>query len=238
MLKSLRLYLVVFLLLISSTVKAQVLISLLFGDKLNSEKIEFGLIGGFNWSNLPDLAEAEALSNFNLGFYFHFKMHENSFFSTGVLVKSNLGAGGLTPNTIGQVSVDSLFKEGELIKELAYFHVPVLYHYRIKRLIYLEAGFQAGLRSRATDVFKKSAFGGDALYTRDTKKEYNPLDFGLLGGIGAKFNQQSKGMSIGLRYYYGLTNINALDGPSLRNTSVYLFFKVPIGLGKEKPKSD
>lgn len=35
----------------------QVLISLLLGDKLNSGKLEFGLDGGVNWSNISNLKE-------------------------------------------------------------------------------------------------------------------------------------------------------------------------------------
>ena len=36
---------------ITPLASGQVLISLLLGDKLNTGKIEFGLEGGFNWSN-------------------------------------------------------------------------------------------------------------------------------------------------------------------------------------------
>lgn len=90
-------FLSTFFLAISS--QAQVLIAALFGDKLNSGKIEFGLDGGFNRSWYLDRADASGLNNFNLGFFFHIKMTEsnNGFLSTGVHVKSNVGASGMRP---------------------------------------------------------------------------------------------------------------------------------------------
>jgi len=74
------------LLLISPLLRAQVLISLLFGEALNTPKIEFGLVGGLNRSYLADLPGAEGLNHFNLGFYFHLNVKNNSFISTGLLV--------------------------------------------------------------------------------------------------------------------------------------------------------
>jgi len=69
---------------------AQVLISLVLGEALNSVKIEFGLVGGMNRSyiNTISASEGEGMNNFNLGFYFHILMKNNSYLSTGVGVKS------------------------------------------------------------------------------------------------------------------------------------------------------
>ena len=58
-------------LLLSLTPKAQVLISLLFGEKLNTPKIEFGMVGGLNRSYLNNYNNSEGKNYFNLGFYFH-----------------------------------------------------------------------------------------------------------------------------------------------------------------------
>jgi hypothetical protein len=49
-----KLLLVATLLYIQS-VNSQVLISLIFGDKLNSPKVEFGLEGGANFSTITNL---------------------------------------------------------------------------------------------------------------------------------------------------------------------------------------
>src|SRR5512133_3675595 len=80
----------------SYTANSQVLISLLVGDKLNSEKLKFGLDGGVNWSNISNLDPAKYKAHFNLGFYFDFLLKEKTrwYLHTGVLVKSSMGAQG------------------------------------------------------------------------------------------------------------------------------------------------
>ena len=50
--------------------QSQVLISIIFGDKLNSPNLEFGLEGGVNWSQISGFESGKSLSTFNLGFYF------------------------------------------------------------------------------------------------------------------------------------------------------------------------
>jgi hypothetical protein len=90
-----RLCIIILLICLSTTSKAQILISLFFGDALNTEEIEFGLVGGLNRSYWLNVDESTGLNNFNIGFYFHINMFETSYLSTGVLVKSNVGASGM-----------------------------------------------------------------------------------------------------------------------------------------------
>ncbi len=61
---------ILFFSLFTPLANGQIVISLLFGDALNTPEIEFGLIGGINRSNFLDVEEAEGLNNFNIGFYF------------------------------------------------------------------------------------------------------------------------------------------------------------------------
>lgn len=217
---------------LSITAQSQVLISLLFGDALNSEKIEFGLKGGFNRSYLSEPSTAEGLNNFNLGFYFHINLMENSYLSTGVLVKSNLGARGMTSYPIGEPDFDSVFEGAELIKKVHYFHVPVMWQQRFNQRWYLEGGFQAGVRTKAEDIFElEESFGGDLEYERDARDDYKRLDFGLVGGVGYKWKKQPKSVSSGINYYYGLTDVSKIAGQSFKNSSLYIYVKVPIGTG-------
>ena len=132
---------------LSTQVKSQVLISLLFGEALNTPKIEFGLVGGFNRSWIYDIEDSEGLNNFNIGFYFHIMLKENSFLSTGVLVKSNVGARGMPTYPIGDDDFDSVFVDGELTKKINYFYVPIMYQQRFNNRWYVEGGVQLGLRN-------------------------------------------------------------------------------------------
>ncbi len=224
------------LLLTGTTAKSQVLISLLFGKALNTPKIEFGLIGGVNQSYVLDIDDSKGLNNWNLGFYFHINLKKNSFLSTGVLVKSSVGATGMPTYQLGDAAFDSLYADGTLTKKINYFYVPILYHHRFNNRWYLEGGFQLGLRSKAYDIFDISELDGDLTYQTDVRDQYARLDVGLMGGVGFKFKPVLKSTAIGVSYYYGLVDVSKTD-LVVKNSSVYLYIKVPIGLGGKEPKS-
>jgi hypothetical protein len=219
------------LLLLSVTAKSQVLITLLLGDKLNTPKIEFGMIGGLNRSYLTDLEGSEGLNNFALGFYFHFLLKDNSFLSTGVWVKSNVGATGMPVYPLGNADFDTIYKDGTLTKKISCFYVPIMYHQRIKNRWYVEAGIQPGLRTKASDIFETTTLDGDLSYKKDVKDQYTRLDFGLTGGAGYKFTKEIKSMAVGINYYYGLVNTSLTPDVTMKNSSIYFYMKIPIGVG-------
>ena len=225
--------LAIFILGSASAANAQILISLLFGDALNTEKIEFGLIGGLNRSYMLNYNESTGLNNFNIGFYFHINMFETSYISTGVLVKSNVGAQGMSTYPIGDPDFDDVFAEGELTTKLNYFYVPIMWHQRFNNRWYLEGGLQLGLRSKAYDYFTlEDAFEGDIGYKTDVRDDYTHFDGGFVGGAGYKLKKQLKSSAIGINYYYGLKNVSKLDGTKIKNSSIYFYVKIPIGTGK------
>lgn len=219
----------------SAVSQAQILISLLFGDALNTDKIEFGLTGGLNRSWIHDMEESEGMNNFNLGFYFHINMFEQSYLSTGVLVKSNVGARGMSTYPIGDPDFDKVYEEAELLKKISYFYVPVMWHQRVNNRFFLEGGLQLGLRGKAYDIFHlEEAYQGELGYKRDVGDEIKRLDAGLLAGIGYKFKKEIKSMAVGVKYYYGLIDVSKEEELAIKNSSLYVFMKIPIGAGSKK----
>ena len=224
-----------FLLLNVYSSKGQVLISLIFGDKLNSDKLEFGLDGGFNWSDISNLDGSNAARGFHLGFYFDIKLKEQLFIHTGVIVKSPMGAEGLAPYPFGENELDSVLSTASVSRKLRYFNVPILLMYKFHGPFFVEFGPQLGLLSKATDEFDVKVFEkNDLIFTNDIRDEYRRIDAGVTGGLGYKF-QKGLGMKLGVRYYHGLVNIlKENDGKSQQNKSWYLYASVPIGAGKAK----
>jgi len=228
-----KLIIVSFLLLLTTSANAQVLISLLFGEALNSDKIEFGLTGGLNRSYIYDISEANGLNSFNIGFYFHIFLKENAYLSTGVLVKSNVGAKGMPTYDIGNPDFDDLYQDGELTKKIHYFYVPIMWQQRFDNRWYLEGGIQLGLRNKSWDYFNVEVIDGDLEYKLSVKDQYKYLDAGLIAGAGYKFKKEIKSIAVGVNYYYGLMNVSKVSGVTVKNSSIYFYCRIPIGAGKK-----
>ena len=124
-----KLFLIPGFFVVGLSLNAQVLISILLGDKLNSGKIEFGLEGGVNWSTIKNLDGAKSLTGFNLGFYFDFKLKNPSWMlNTGVIVKSPMGADDLPVYSLNDSHLDNAFaggsdKENKLLQCASFYEV-------------------------------------------------------------------------------------------------------------------
>jgi hypothetical protein len=230
------LFFLLLLVLFSATSKAQVLITLLLGDALNSDKIEFGLSGGLTHSYIGTIDDSEGMNTFNLGFYFHILMKKNSYLSTGVLVKSSLGAKGMPVYSMDDPSFDEVFKDGTLTKKIPGFYVPILFHQRFNQRWFIEAGPQLGLIHKPVDIFEAEKLGGDLTFELGVKEQYKHIDAGLLGGVGYKFKKQPKSISAGVSYYYGLVDVSNNPDYKIKNSAIYLFMRIPIGVAPKEPK--
>ena len=213
---------------------SQVIISLLLGDKLNSGKVEFGLDGGINWSDIKGLPDAKSLAGFNLGFYFDIKLKKPEWMiNTGVIVKSPMGADDLPVYSLNNPPLDSALVGGNVKRKIRYFNVPVMIKYQFKNNIYAKAGIQLGLKSKAFDEFINNVKEkNDLNYKLKTKDNYHKLDAGLAFGLGYRL-LNGNGMNIGLQYYLGLVDVVIDDlSPKQFNRSLYLTAGIPIGKQK------
>ena len=181
------------LLLISYVGHSQILISLLLGDKLNSDKLEFGLDGGLNRASLNGIDQAKSVGRFNLGFYFDFKLKNPSWMiHTGVIVKSTMGARNLPVYDLNNADLNNVFAGGSVDRRLSYFNVPILVKHVFKNNFSLEAGPMLGLMNKSVDVFEKKVIDTDDLtYTLKVRDQYHPLDAGVMVGLGYRLMKGS-----------------------------------------------
>jgi len=242
--------LTIFTFLFSTQANSQVLLSLIFGDKLNSGKVEFGLSGGFNLSYLRGINESKGQNNWELGFYFDILLKEKSpwYLGTGVYIKSNVGGRNVPLGDNGSLGSgynrtinDSVFygfvkANGTVEKQFNTFYVPMNLRYKFKNGFFIEGGAQAGLVFKTHDIFTAEVNGYDLTY--DAKKGvkdnglYKWFDGGIDGGIGYKSKGET-GWKIGVWYYLGLTNIYKNDlGYKAYNSSLYVLATIPIGKKK------
>jgi hypothetical protein len=233
--KNFRKFIVLSLLVFFSvTVNGQVLISLVFGEALNTDKIEFGLAGGMSRSYINDISSSKGLNSFDLGFYFHVYLKNNSYLSTGVHVKSNVGATGMPTYPLGDAAIDSIYQDGTLTKKIPCFYVPILFHQRFNNRWYVELGPTLGLIYKPTDLFEATHDGGDLSFEKTVMDDYKRIDAGLQCGVGYKFKREIKSMSAGVNYYYGLVDVSNNPDLTIKNSAFYFFIKIPIGAGKDE----
>jgi len=219
-------------LLISFSMQSQVLIALLLGDKLNTGKIEFGLDGGLNFSNIGNMDSNSYNREFNLGFYFDIKMKEQWYLNTGVLVKSTLGLDNLTEEDLDFLEATIYDAKGEYKQRINYFLVPALAKYKFKNNMYAELGPQFGLASKAYIQFDSDIEGNEARIRQTNTDMINRFDMGIAAGAGYRL-LKGLGWTIGVRYYYGFLDVYK-DRSGTKNSSLFLKLNVPIGLSQEK----
>ena len=216
--------------------RSQVIISLLFGDELNSDKVRFGLDGGVNFSSLTGIENARYMENFNLGLYFDIQLKENSnwYIHTGALLKSGMGARGIAAYSLDEADLDSGFAGGSVERTLKYINIPALIRYKFTNHIFFEIGPMLGILTKATDMFYNSYKKDDDLsFKNKVTDQYKWFDAGLQAGIGYHL-MKGTGINFGVRYYQGLMDVarkNSSD-PAL-NQSLYLFVSIPIGAGEK-----
>ncbi|MCD4730199.1 MAG: PorT family protein [Bacteroidales bacterium] len=224
----------------NQTAQSQIIISLLLGDKLNSDNLEFGLEGGFNRSYMSGIDGAKGLNNYHLGFYFDFRIKNEWFLNTGVRVKSNSGATKISPYTLNDKDLDTVFVNGNVTREIGYFYVPIHIKYRFAKQFFANAGVQVGLRNSAKDYFYNTYYKDDDVsFKLDIRDYVARLDAGLSGGLGYKF--KGTGMNLGVTYYYGLVDVmkdsqDPYYNVNAKNSSLYIYVDIPIGAGYKKEK--
>lgn len=215
----------------------QVIISLLFGDKLNSGQVEFGLDGGVNYSWQNNVPYGKSYPVFNLGFYFDIKTkHPMWLIHTGVIVVGSMGAGGLPVYSLNNPDLDNSFASGSVDRSLSYFNVPFMAKRKFNNHFYVEAGPMFGLLYGAKDTFSAEVDGQQLTYVKDINDLYRRLDAGVVVGIGYRL-MGGNGMNIGIRGYQGFVNVLAVNpGPSVTNQSLYFNIGIPIGAGKARER--
>ena len=222
---------------------AQILISLLFGEALNTDKISFGLTLGTNISKLSNLEDAKYRSEFNLGLFFDFKGGENFYFPPEALVKNSVGARGLAPYPTSDPELDDIFKDGEVEREISIISVPILAKYRTDNGWGIEAGPQFGLRTKAFDIFRTGLSDKEDLELKvDIRDELIRINVGGAVGLSKKVGKGIGGVTILARYHFGLIDIYKDNpGDPIRTGGFIINGTIPVGAGKkaqEVPDTD
>ena len=217
--------------LIGATGRAQVLISVLFGDKLNSDKMAFGLVLGNGWNSLSGYSTVDAQSNFNLGIFLTLKVKKRFFIQFEGLAKFKTGAKGLPVYPLGDVTLDSIYQGGNLQRSISCLALITTLQYRLWKYLNIELGPQVALRLKAADIFHADHADGDLQFKKDISASATRFDFGITGGLSWQFNK-GQGVKTGIRYYTGLIDVFPSDAGKNATRTIQLNVYIPIGREK------
>jgi len=231
-----RLIISMALLLTFHTIRSQVLISILFGEKLNSDKLIFGLMLGNGWNTLTGYASSGATSNFNLGLFLNFKLKDRFSIQFDALAKYKMGADGLPVYPLDDHLLDSIFQQGQLERTINYLALIPTIQYRVWNNLHAELGPHIALRTKAKDVFTTNTEAGELQLEKNRKASTTLFDVGIATGISWHFNKGS-GVKLSARYYAGLTDMFKEETGMQSSRSVQLNVYIPVGREKNNKKN-
>jgi len=219
---------------------SQVLIVLLFGDALNTDKISFGLAAGANISKLTNLESAAYIGNLDLGFFFDFKIGEHWYIHPEVLVKNTVGAKNLSPYPSSDPALDPFLENGSVVRQINIISVPILAKYRTDNGWGVEAGPQFGLRTRAYDIFRTTISDQEELELRvDIGDQLKRINAGGAVGISKKLGRRSASVTLVARYYFGFIDLYKDNpGDPVKTQGFIINANIPIGVGAKKASEE
>ncbi len=235
-----RFILLGFVLFVSISAQSQVLIALLFGDKLNSDKLGFGMNVGTNFAVIPELNSAFQKPTLDLGLYFDVRLHPNfilrpevyftrSFQVNGMesyYLHDNLASTGISGN------IEDIY-DAKLSRKLSYVGIGAISVSRIYKSFYFDFGPDALLLLNATDKEYGELENNGISFTHKYTKQMQRIDPGLVVGASYRF-REGNGVAITARYRFGFARYN-YNLPQHHSSGFYILAGIPIhGVGKDK----
>jgi hypothetical protein len=214
--------------------QGQIIIALLFGDKLNSGKLEFGLVLSPTFTNITNI-ESDYRGGLTLGMFFNIRPDRKLFIHVDLIPKSSFGAKNIPPYSVGNDSLDNLFASGSVERIIKTVNMSVLARYTITPHFFIDAGIQPDLLYKPRDYFTVDHDGNELQYTKNIEDQFTRLDFQVAGGLFYRFKLEAGSMGIGMRYTHGITDIDKVV-PGIQASSAWQFsLTIPIGaVPKEK----
>jgi len=218
--------------------QSQVLMTVLFGEKLNSDGIEFGLVGGVNWAQISHMDAQNYALKWNLGYYFDIRLKNSLSLYTGLLVKSNFGTDELSDEDLNFLkatiyynsSEESEKLKGDYSQKMNVFMLPILAKFKFKNHFHISLGPQFSLMYKSWIEFNSDIEGREMIMKEFNTDQLNRIDAGIVGGLGYRF-MKGTGWTLEGRYYQGFANVYK-NRKGTHNTSFFLELNIPIGAAK------
>ena len=212
---------------------SQVLVGLLAGGPLSSEKFNIGFDIGVNFSTLTGMGDASRYNGPLFGLFADWRFSERFHFTGGLIPLSYRGANQLPPVPLGDAALDSLTSGGTMARSMATIDVPLILKFALRKDTgpRLGVGPQFSFVLGASDRYEAQSPAGKAVVLEeDIGDQLTNID----AGFAVDFEWRWPILAIGVRYYYGLTDL-VRDNPSDAVYSRVLSGSGRIPLGRKPP---
>ncbi|MFP9113043.1 outer membrane beta-barrel protein [Flavobacterium sp. RHBU_3] len=210
----------------ASTLRAQALIALIFGDKLVSDKMKMGLYLAPQYTWLSNTPGGSGDTGLGVGAYTDIIINDKWMISNTMSFKAPKGGEDL-PTSYTLVADADYPAEGTIRRKLTYFELVPMLRYNVTPSWSVAAGPQIGIKLRARDYYHYEREDGSLETVRyNTGSYFKTFDFG--GGIDLQYAlKQGKGVHINLRYVAGFMNIYKNDVPFNAKNN---YFQIGVGI--------
>ena len=216
---------------IAPIAKSQILISILFGEQLNSGKMEFGLITGLNTSTLVGLEDPKYLKTLKLGLFLDYNFSKNWIGSFEANVKNTLGSTNVLVEDALFAIPDSILESGgRTQRKISALQVPIYMNYRLDNGFSIGLGGYLSYQHGTNDVVSYRYKNTDYTIEQSFTESIHKIDAGLVGALAyhlPKNKNGGPGLSFRFKTSYGLTNVFKDEAPVSAN-NLWFSFDVAI----------
>ena len=222
-------FLLFLLLLIVKLSFSQVIIGLIFGDKLNQGPIEFGLDLSYNSSTLTNIQDPRRMPRIGFGLYMTHNMRQNMGFDYGLFFNSPKGSRGLAEEDM-LYEIPGLLEGEQIERRLNYVEIPVEYFYAFNQRFSVSAGGYVAYLHGSSDRVVTDINGGKNYYDKPVTENFNPLDAGVSIHLKYHFFGQP-GAQLKFGYSRGLVDIYKSGDIEGYNDVIRFSVLIPIKFG-------
>ncbi|PZF73255.1 outer membrane beta-barrel protein [Taibaiella soli] len=212
---------------------SQFLIALVFGDKLNSGRAEFGLTLAAGLSSYTGGVSANYRPSLCFGMYFSYKLNDKFSLEPRFYPKYNGGANKMTIGLPEKYQSDA-WDTTSVSQKINYFAFTAMVGYKLTDHLKVCLGPQAMMRTSILDYYSSDDKGSELkLKEDDTRTRF---DAGGTISLNYHFSKNG-GLSITAEYYQGMVNINKATDAAMHNSIFQFAVGIPVGAGKAKKKA-
>jgi len=212
---------------------SQVLVGMLAGGALSSEKFNIGFDIGVNFSTLTGMGDASRYSGPLFGLFADWRFSDKLHFTGGLIPLSYRGATELAPVLLGDPTLDSLTSGGTMSRTMTTIDVPLILKFAPRR----DTGPRVGVGPQfsfvlgASDRYiAESPAGAGVIVEEDIGDQLTNIDAGIAFDLEWRWSL----LAIGVRYFYGMTDL-VRDNPGDPVYSRVLAGSGRIPLGRKPP---